>query len=125
MHMNPHILYWFDGLKRIWETKKPEGIIALCADSFTWYETPFDEPITTREDLLNEWRGILKQEAISVQYEVESIYENVGLAHWHAAFTRLPGKEKVELDGIFKVVINTEGKCIEFRQWYNTNKPLV
>ena len=45
--------------------------------------------------------------------------ENIGIAKWHAKFTRLPSKEKTELDGIFLVSLDNKGQCIEFRQWYN------
>ncbi len=32
---------WFDQLCDIWQNKKPQGIVEICADEFKWYETPF------------------------------------------------------------------------------------
>jgi len=118
--MQHHYKNWLEKLKEIWEAKNPDAIVDLCADTFLWYETPFDEPLTKKEHLLAEWQGILKQEDIKVTYEVMCTNENMGFAHWHATFTRLPSNEKAELDGIFLVMLDVEGKCTEFRQWYNS-----
>lgn len=110
---------WLKSLKKVWEEKNPEGAIELCADEFLWHETSFNQPLTTKEQLLNEWKSILDQENIQVSYDVLSVAENIGIAHWSAKFIRLTSKEKVELDGIFMVSLNEKGLCIEFRQWYN------
>lgn len=111
---------WLIKLKNIWETKKPEEIVNLCAEDFLWYESPFSEPYKTKEQLLRDWQGILDQENIAVSYQILNIENNIGIAQWHVVFTRLPSREAVELDGIFKVLLDEQGKCTEFRQWHNT-----
>ncbi len=111
---------WLDKLKNAWETKNPNAAIDLCAEKFIWHETPFSKPLKTKKQLLEEWKVVLSQENISVSYEVLSVSKNVGIAQWRAAFTRLSSKEKVTLDGIFKVTLNEQGKCTEFHQWYNS-----
>ena len=113
---------WLDKLKNAWETKTPNAVVDMCADKFLWFETPFSEPLKTKEHLLREWEGVLKQENISVSYEILSINENTGIAQWNAIFTRLPSKQMVTLDGIFKVSLNEQGKCTEFHQWYNSKE---
>lgn len=110
---------WLEQLKGIWETKNPNAVVDLCAEEFLWFETPFNKPFTTKEGLLEEWKSILDQENISVSYEILGINENVGIAQWKATFVRLPSKEEITLDGIFKVSLDEQGKCIEFHQWYN------
>lgn len=111
----------FDELKEIWESRNPQKVTGLVADKFYRFETPFDEPYTTKEELVKEWQGILEQKDISVSYRILSNNKNVCIAQWHALFLRLPAQEKVELDGIFQVTLNSQGKCTEFRQWYNAN----
>lgn len=113
---------WLDKLKSAWETKNPNAAIDLCAEKFLWHETPFSEPLKTKEQLLKEWKSVLSQENISVSYEVLSINKNVGIAQWRATFTRFSSKEKVTLDGIFKVSLNEQGECTEFHQWYNAKE---
>jgi hypothetical protein len=112
--------YWYDQLKYIWESRKPEEIVEIVADEFAYYESPFEKPYTTKEDLVNDWRGILNQENIKVDYQILAIQNNLGIAAWQASYEKVESKEKVELSGIFAVKLSSEGKCTEFRMWYNT-----
>ncbi|MBI1862766.1 hypothetical protein HYS00_01460 [Candidatus Microgenomates bacterium] len=113
---------WLENLKRIWETKTPNKITSICANEFIWYETPFDNPLTTKEQLLNEWQSVLNQKHITVSYKILCITDNIGIAQWHANFTRLPSNEPAELDGIFQITLDAFGCCTEFRQWYNSKE---
>lgn len=113
---------WLEKLKTIWEKRLPEDVVGLCAEKFDWYETPFDEPITTKESLLQEWQSVVQQEDITVTYDILSTDSVKGIAHWHAVFRRLPSGEQAELDGIFEVSLDERGLCIEFRQWYNSKE---
>ena len=111
---------WLEKLKNIWETRNPNGILDLVAEKFIWHETPFEKSITTKENLLQEWQAVLAQDEIKVTYEILNVENNIGIAHWNATFTRLSLNEKTELDGIFKINLNENGKCTEFHQWYNS-----
>jgi len=108
---------WLDKLKNIWENKIPDEIVNICADNYLWYETPFAKPYQNKEQILADWRGILNQENISMTYEILDVGDDFGIAHWHASFLRLPSQEEVVLDGIFKVSLDDQGKCLEFHQW--------
>lgn len=117
---NEQFTVWLEKLINIWSTKNPNGVLDLISEKFIWYETPFDKPITTKEELLREWQTVLNQDEISVTYEIFNIENDIGIVHWNATFTRLPSKAKAELDGIYKVVLDENGKCTEFHQWYNS-----
>ncbi|MFI5265572.1 MAG: hypothetical protein ACHQT7_02400, partial [Candidatus Levyibacteriota bacterium] len=69
---------WLEKLISIWEAKNPNGVLDLIAEKFLWYETPFDQLITTKEDLLQEWQTILNQDEINVTYEILNIENNIG-----------------------------------------------
>src|SRR3990167_10295207 len=112
--------FWLEKLKMAWEEKNPEGAPDLCAEKFIWYETPFTDPIKTKEDLLEEWKTISDHENIQFSYKILSVNQNIGFAHWSAAFTRISTKETVEMDGVFMVKLDDKGLCTEFHQWYNT-----
>ena len=111
---------WLKKLINVWESKNPNGVLDLVAEEFVWHDAPFDKPITTKEMLLQEWQSVLNHDKVKVTYEVLSLENNIGIAHWHAIFTRLPSKEHAELDGIYKVTLNRNGKSLEFHQWYNS-----
>lgn len=112
---------WFKGLKDAWETKNPQAAVDLCADNVVWHETPFGEPLRTKQEILSEWQTVpTGQKDIVVSYEILVVTEKFGIAHWSATFTRIPSGEKAHLDGIYKVSLNDKNLCTEFHQWYNT-----
>ncbi|HUD09896.1 MAG TPA: nuclear transport factor 2 family protein [Patescibacteria group bacterium] len=111
---------WLKKLINVWESKNPNGVLDLVSEKFIWHDAPFDKPLTTKEDLLREWQSVLNHDAIQVTYEMLGIENNVGIAHWHATFIRLLSKEEAELDGIYKITLDDNGKCTEFHQWYNS-----
>lgn len=111
---------WLELLKKAWESKNPELAQELCADKFIWFETPFQKPITTNKELLDEWKSIENHKDVVMSYEILSYDNNIGIAKWSAAFKRLPDKRDAELAGIYLVKLNAEGKCTEFHQWYNS-----
>jgi len=111
---------WLDKLKTAWETRNPQEAADLCAENVLYFETPFKEPLKTKEEVLQEWQSVLNQENIIFSYEVLGIYDSWGIAHWTAEFARLPKKEKAKLDGIFKISLNKDNLCTEFHQWWNS-----
>lgn len=114
---------WLDKLKTAWETKNPQMAADFCAENVLYYETPFGKPLTTRQEVLNEWKSVPNgQKDITFDYEILIVNENFGIAHWTAKFTRIPSGEKANLDGIFKVTLNGDGLCTEFRQWWNSKE---
>lgn len=116
---NKQFTDWFEALGTIWKKRQPEKIVDICAEKFVWHETPFSKPITDSSILIKEWKAVSKQKDISFSYELITTTDNIGVAHWNAKFTRTPSMIKVEIDGIFKITLDANGKCTEFRQWYN------
>lgn len=112
---------WLKCLKEAWITRNPQAVVDLCAENFVWYEIPFGKPLKTKQELLSEWQTVpTNQKDITVTYEIITVTEQFGIAHWNAKFTRLPSEEKAHLDGIYKVFLDENNLCTEFHQWYNT-----
>ena len=61
-YVNDNSLYmeWLEKLVEIWKSKNPNGIVDICSENFLWYESPFDNPISTKEQLLDEWQSVLQ-----------------------------------------------------------------
>ena len=110
---------WFESLKSIWLNKTPNEIESLVANKFYWYENPFQPPINTQEELLKEWQSILNHKSLSIDYKIISAQNNVGIAIAESTFTLIDTKDRVEMKGIWFVILDKEGKCTEFRQWFN------
>lgn len=111
---------WLELLKTTWETKDPEMALDLVADEFIWFETPFQTPITSKEDLLKEWESIQDHKDITMTHEILSYSDNMGIVKWCAKFKRISSNTDAELEGIYLVKLDSKGKCVEFHQWYNS-----
>ena len=112
---------WLHDLKLAWETTDPQAAVNLCAEKVEWHEVPFGQPYTTRQEVLDEWQDLsTQQKDIQVTYEIITVSDSFGIAHWNAKFTRLPSGEKAHLDGIYKVSLDENNLCTEFHQWYNS-----
>jgi ketosteroid isomerase-like protein len=111
---------WLDAYKRAWETRDPEAAANLFTANANYHETPFEDPVRGREGIRDYWSDVTRyQEGIEFSYEVLAITETGGIAHWHSGFTRLTSNSAVELDGIFLVKLDADGKCTEFREWWH------
>lgn len=109
---------WIKKLKEIWESRSPQTVGELCADTFEWYEMPGDEPLVSLDALVDEWNVILTQKNISFTYQIISFLDGIGVAQWQASYTDQKSGKQAELDGIFKIVLDETGKCTVFRQWF-------
>ena len=111
---------WLDAYKRAWETRDPEAAADIFTMDATYHETPFEGPVRGREGIRNYWSDATRyQEGIEFSYEILAITETGGIAHWRSGFTRLTSNSAVELDGIFLVRLDADGKCTEFREWWH------
>jgi ketosteroid isomerase-like protein len=111
---------WLDAYKRVWEDRDPEAAADLFTADANYFETPFEAPARGREGIRDYWSDATRyQEGVEFSYEVLATTENTGIAHWHTEFTRLASNSTVELDGIFLVELDADGKCTGFREWWH------
>lgn len=114
---------WFDSLSRAWIARNPGMVASLCAENVAYYEDPFQKPLRGRSAVRKVWKEVPRsQKDIHFTYLILGISGNMGIAHWSASFTRIPIEVKAELDGIFTVILNKEGLCKEFHQWWNSKE---
>lgn len=111
---------WLEDLKKAWETKDPQAAADLCSENVRYFEDPFKGPLNKKQ-FLEEWKNVPKsQKNIIFNYKILSVTDNLGIAQWTAEFVRLPANTKVELSGIFTIVLDENNLCTEFHQWWNT-----
>ena len=111
---------WLDAYKRAWEDRDPEAAADLFTVDANYHETPFEAPAKGREGILDYWSDATRyQGEIEFSYEVLATTEDAGIAHWHCRFTRLTSESAAELDGIFLVKLDADGKSTEFREWWH------
>jgi len=111
---------WITGMKKAWETRDPQAAADLCSDKgFEYYENPFQEPLTTKEEVKKVWVEVPKdQSEIEFNYNIMATTKRGGVAHWWVTFYSKAAKKKINLDGVFAVKLDSRGLCTEFRQWW-------
>ncbi|MFQ6025341.1 MAG: nuclear transport factor 2 family protein [Nitrosopumilaceae archaeon] len=108
---------------RAWKTRDPSLIKNLFVTDATYHEKPFEKPISGVEAITEYWSIIAQtQDNVEFDYDILSVDENKGIAHWSASFVRKLTQTQVKLDGIFVVHLNFESKCTKFEEWWQSQK---
>lgn len=69
----------------------------------TYHEIPFDAPIEGADAVAAYWaNAVAGQQDILFTARILACAGDEGIAHWHCAFTRIAGGERIDLDGIFR-----------------------
>ena len=119
--MNKNLLEkTLDSFLKAWEQKSIESVVDLLADNFEYYESPLDEPLTTKDEIRELWAPVPKFEA-----EVKLSFENMGIQEEYGLF-RIKGTYEHDYDGgnkvtkidrIFLLSVDGAGKMTKFMQW--------
>lgn len=110
---------WLDQVYYLWVNKKPELAPNICAENFLWYEAPFRQPYTTKEEIIKEWQGLRDFKDIKVSFEILCVTEKYGIAKWNSESTQISTGKIFIYEGIYQVSLDDNGKCTEFREWFN------
>ncbi len=100
-----------------WRKKKPEQLNDILADTFLWYEDPFNKPIADKAKLLELWEKDLSNQE-KVKLSSTNVYASGSqeITHWSASYE--VNDTKFHVDGVFIIKLNKQGKLTEFRQWW-------
>jgi len=111
---------WFEKLKDIWLRKASDEIKELVSDNFSYYEDPFEAPVTDKGKLTEMWKEIEGQDIELLEIDSLVAGDSLGSARYH--FVAQINGARHESKGSYFVELDKEGKAIEFRQWWNTKK---
>lgn len=118
---------WLTRYKNAWESRDPEAAVALFTEDATYHEQPFDEPMRGSEQILAYWKANTDvQENVNFSFQIIATNDDTAVNHWHVTFdsTDQSGSEvnlggSVEIDGIFKFRLNSDGLCTQFQEWWH------
>lgn len=112
---------WLDTYGRAWEHKDTDGFVGCFADGALYAWGPWDEPLRGRDSIRDRFeRAVARQDRIQFGHEPLAITpDGRGLARWWVSMD-VPADGTVEEDeGIFLVTLDGDGRCTEFREWWN------
>lgn len=76
---------WFEKLGDVWQRKATDEVAELVAGDgeFQYFEDPFEEPITSVEELVHEWQAVAEQEIQKLEIEPLVCTDTEGTARYH------------------------------------------
>lgn len=83
-----------------------------------YYENPIDEPCKSFEEVTKLWNIVAdNQKDIDYKYKIVVFDNDYCIINWQMNRTMIQNNVKQEIDGIFQISLNQEGKCTYFKQW--------
>jgi hypothetical protein len=111
---------WLAGYERVWETRDAARAAELFTPNASYYEMPFDAPKTGQGGIREYWSSVTAdQRDIDFKSQVVAVNGQRGVAHWSATFTAASTGARVELDGVFVLTFDANGRCSELREWWH------
>ncbi len=110
---------WLKAYGSAWEATDPRAAAELFSEEATYQETPFSEPLRGRAAIFDYWSHVARsQEQIRFGFDILTVTEDSGIAHWWASFLRIPSRTRVKLDGIFVISLDGENRCKALKEWW-------
>jgi hypothetical protein len=109
---------WLDAYGQAWENRNPEAAAALFTETGTYQVTPFLEPVRGRKVIFEYWSEVARTEQnIRFGYEILFASAKLNIARWSASFVIVPPGLQTQLDGIFLISLDEQGRCKSLREW--------
>jgi hypothetical protein len=111
---------WLDAYGQAWESRNPEAAAALFAENGTYQVTPFLEPMSGEKAIFEYWSEVARtEESIIFGYKILVAGVGVNIARWSASFVWVPPGLQTQLNGIFLIVLDDEGRCKSLQEWWH------
>lgn len=109
---------WIKEFMESWKELDYERTLKTLDENVEYYENPIDEPCKNFSEVTKLWNVVAdNQKDIDYQFEIIAYDENVCIVNWQMTRTMIQNNVKQEIDGIFQISLNNEGKCTYFKQW--------
>ncbi len=111
---------WLADYEQAWEKRDADAAAALFAEGAHYYETPYAEPFTGPDGVRAYWQKVTAdQREVDFTWEIISEAPEATVAHWTARFDLASQDITVELDGVFVLRFDDQGRCTELREWWH------
>lgn len=121
-----HFHGWMAAYGRASAQNDPRASADLFAQDARYYNSPFDEPMIGRDAIFDYWnKGAQNLQDKESTFEILSVQNNRGVAHWGSKFTAIESGKRLVLDCLFVVEFDDEGLCQIFREWWHIRESPV
>ena len=109
---------WTKEFMDSWKELDWERTLKTLDKDVKYYENPIDSPCATWDDVVNLWNVVAdNQKDIEYKYNIVAYNEDTCIVNWQMTRVMTKNNVKQEIDGIFQVSVNEDGKCTSFKQW--------
>ena len=109
---------WTKEFMDSWKELDWERTLKTLDKDVKYYENPIDAPCFTWDDVVNLWNVVAdNQKDIEYKYNIVAYNEDTCIVNWQMTRVMTKNDVKQEIDGIFQVSVNEDGKCTSFKQW--------
>ena len=109
---------WAENFMESWKQLDWRRTLETLSKDVKYYENPIDEPCKNFAEVVNLWNVVEEnQKDINYKYKIISFDEKVCIINWQMTRTMTKTNIKQDIDGIFQISLNEEGKCSYFKQW--------
>jgi hypothetical protein len=114
--MQPHA-HIAQTIERAWQHQDLVALGSVLADTLNWYQTPGGTPLTTKQQVLDQWqRDLATQSGLQVHVTLLDFVGPRGYHHCTASWHDTRAGSRV-FNGLFQVELGPDGKIISFTQW--------
>jgi hypothetical protein len=113
---------WLDAYGRAWERQDTDAFVGLFTEDALYFWGPWGEPLRGHAEIRAKTdEKVGEQEDIHFGHDVLAITpDERGIARWWVSL-RVKGEGAIEEnEGIFLVTLAADGRCTDFREWWNS-----
>ena len=101
-----------------WKELDWKRTLKLLNKNVKYYEKPIDKPCRNFEEVTNLWNVVAdNQKDIEYKFKILAHNDETCIVNWQMTRVMTKGNTKQEIDGIFQISLDEEGKCTYFKQW--------
>lgn len=109
---------WTKDFMESWKELDWKKTLELLSKNVQYYENPIDKPCASFDEVISLWDVVAEnQKDIEYQFEIVTYDEKNCIINWQMTRTMTKTNTKQEIDGIFQVQLDENGKCKYFKQW--------
>jgi limonene-1,2-epoxide hydrolase len=111
---------WVERYGQAWEQRDPDAAARLFATDARYFETPYAEPFRGPEGVRAYWAKVTADQAdVSFSGEPLGMLGEFGVARWSARFRSVSSGAQIELNGVFVLEFDGEGRVTTLREWWH------
>jgi ketosteroid isomerase-like protein len=112
---------WLDSYGRAWERKDVDAFVACFDPDASYHWGPFGEPLRGHDEIRTRTEHAVSQQAeVAFRHEPLAVSEDGrGIAWWGVTYLVPARASRFRNEGIFLVALGPDGRCTEFREWWN------